>query len=453
MSHWSEQALLYHVFPLGALGAPYQNPGGPPVSRLLSFSDWIDPVAETGADTLLLGPLWESGSHGYDTYDYTTLDRRLGTNDDLTKVLQQWKARGFRLVFDAVFNHSGRQFFAFADLLKNGPDSPYVNWYKGVDFTRQSPFGDPFTYQAWNNYYKLAKYNLKNPQVKAYLFGVVKTWIETWDADGLRLDAADVMDKVFLRELGEYCRRLKPDFWLLGEVVHGDYRQWAPGAGLDSVTNYELYKALWSCHNTGNYHELAHSLNRQFGPEGLYRGLHLSTFGDNHDVSRLASQLHNPAHLYPHALLTATVPGLPTIYYGSEGGLAGKKAPTSDQPLRPALQARDLYHLPHPPLRELWGRLAHLRRQEAALRTGHYLEAWVSPRQFAFWRLPRHEGRPVLVAVNADQQPAVLDVTVPPGLSERPWEDLLNPGQVYDSTAGRIKGVLWPTWGALLVPR
>ncbi len=183
-------------------------------------------------------------------------------------------------------------------------------------------------------------------------------WIEDYDLDGLRLDAADVIDPEFLKILSAFCRERRSDFWLMGEVIHGNYAQWAPGAGLDSVTNYELYKGLWSSHNDGNYFELAWSLNRQFGPEGLYRGQNYYNFADNHDVDRIASTLGDPGYLYPHAILTATVPGIPSVYYGSEvGSKARKPAPATNRcglicfPVRWTL-------FPSSPLRVLWSRLA-----------------------------------------------------------------------------------------------
>jgi len=449
MSSWAEDAFFYHIFPLGALGAPWTNPGGDPVPRIRDLAAWMEPAAAIGADALLLGPLWESGTHGYDTHDYTTLDRRLGTNDDLRTALAAWKARGFRLVFDGVFNHCGRGFGPFLDLVSQGRDSRYAGWFAGVDFQSRSPYGDPFSYEGWNGHLSLVKFNLSHPEVRAYLLGAVGQWIDRYDLDGLRLDAADVIDPAFLRELSAFCRSQKPGFWLMGEVIHGDYTAWAPGAGLDSVTNYELYKGLWSSHNDSNYFELAWTLNRQFGPQGIYRGQRFVTFGDNHDVDRLASTLTDPAFLYPHAILSATVPGIPMVYYGTEVGIEGKKDP-GDEPLRPALRPQDLDALPHQPLRQLWRRLATLRRQEPTLRRGDYLQAFVAHEQFGFWRLSG--GRPILVVVNSAKGEAVWSVALPPGLPEGRWIDLLNPGETFEVRATRLEGTLWPRWGRVIAP-
>lgn len=451
MAPWFESAFLYHLFPLGASGAPWTNTGGAPVPRIRQLTDWIDPAARIGANTLLLGPLWESGTHGYDTHDYHTPDRRLGTEADLAETLAAWKTRGFRLVFDGVFNHCGRGFAPFADLVAHGPASRYKDWFAGVNFGGRSPFGDPFTYEGWNGHLSLVKFNLSHPEVRAAHFAAVGQWIDRYDLDGLRLDAADVMDLDYLRALAAFCKAKKPDFWLMGEVIHGDYNAWAPGAGLDAVTNYELFKGLWSSLNDANYFEVAWTLNRQFGPEGIYRGRTFSTFGDNHDVDRLASTLKEPAHLYPHAIVSAMVPGLPTVYYGSEAGMPGTKAQGGDPSLRPALTARDLDALPHQPLRDLWGRLAQIRRNQPAVHGG-YQQALVAHRQFAFWRLPEGPGAPVLTVVNSAAEGASATVPLPQGVPSGRWVDLLNAGESFTAQGGQLVLPLSPSWGRILVP-
>lgn len=452
MNPWTEQALIYHLYPLGALGAPWTNPGGRPVPRIHALADWIAPARRIGADTLLLGPLWESGTHGYDTHDYSTPDRRLGTAADLAEALAAWKNAGFRLVFDGVFNHCGRGFAPFADLAARGRESQFAGWFAGVDFDKRSPFGDPFSYEGWNGHLSLVKFNLSHPEVRAHLIGAVLGWIDRYDLDGLRLDAADVIDHDFLRALSAACKARKSDFWLMGEVIHGDYNLWAPGAGLDSVTNYELFKGLWSSHNDSNYFEAAWTLNRQFGPEGLYRGRHHATFGDNHDVDRLASTLKEPAHLYPHAILSATVPGIPMVYYGSEAGVLGKKTPAGDEPLRPALTPADLDALPHQPLRDLWGRLAEIRRGETALRTGDYRQAYVTGGQLAFWRPSKGPGQPVLVAVNSAREPVTFEVPLPPGAGARLWVDRLNSPDRIEAHGETLRLTIPPCWGRILSP-
>jgi glycosidase len=322
----------------------------------------------------------------------------------------------------------------------------------GVDFEKTNPYGDPFCYEGWAGHLNLVKFNLKNPEVRAHLLDAVILWIDRYDLDGLRLDAADVVDPDFLRELSAFCKARKPDFWLMGEVIHGDYRAWAPGAGLDAVTNYELFKGLWSSLNDGNYFEAAWTLNRQFGPEGIYRGQRFYNFGDNHDVNRLASTLVDPAYLYPHAILTATAPGQPSVYYGSEAGEVGIKSPHGDELLRPARTPNDLDKLSHQPLRDLWSRLAEVRRREPALKSGTYHQATVAARQFSFWRIPDGPHRPVLVVLNSQAAEVPFAVELPQGVSSGSWIDLLNPSDRLEAHQGQLRGQVSPCWGRILVP-
>ena len=454
MNPWFEDAFIYHLFPLGTCGAPWKNPGGEPVPRMRQLVEWIEPATRLGTNAVLFGPFWESGSHGYDTHDYFTLDRRLGTNADLTATLKAWKDAGFRLVFDGVLNHSGRGFAPFVDLLQHGRESDYIDWFTGVDFSRTSPLGDPFWYEGWSGHHSLVKFNLKNSSVREYLLGAVAWWIEAFDLDGLRLDAADVIDKDFLRELSAFCKAKKPDFWLMGEVVHGDYNLWAPQAGLDAVTNYELFKGLWSSLNDANYFEVAWTLNRQFGENGIYRGRRFATFGDNHDVDRVASNLANPAHLYPHAILSATVPGIPMVYYGSEVGLEGRKAATSDAALRPSLHPSALGSTVHQPLRELWSRLATLRKTHPALRDGDYRPAWVDHHQLAFWRIPdpTTQSSPALVVLNSASDSTRFRLELPEEAPGGRWRDVLNPNDHFTSRDRRLEGEVSPCWGRILIP-
>ena len=310
----------------------------------------------------------------------------------------------------------------------------YCDWYH-LDFTRRSPYGEPFHYKGWAGNYNLVKLNLKNPAVRDHLFKAVSWWIERFEIDGLRLDAADALDLDFQRELAAHCRALRPDFWLMGEVVHGDYRQWAYPEGLSSTTNYEAYKGLWSSHNDHNYFEIAYTLNRQFGPEGIYRGLALYSFADNHDVARVASILKNPAHLYPLYILLMTMPGVPSVYYGSEWGVEGVKAAGTDAPLRPALDSASLSKQSRrPELYVLIKSLIAIRRRHAALRTGDYAQLHVAHEQFAYIR--RDAAGAIVVAVNAADHPAKIPVQIPDVANGR-LIDLLNHGGIFNVIDGR----------------
>ena len=307
------------------------TPIRPRAPRLDKLYGWLDHLQGLGVNALYLGPLFESASHGYDTTDYFRVDRRLGDNAVLAGLSGELHRRGMRLILDGVFHHVGREFWGFRDLREHGEGSPYRDWFAGVSFDGPGPRGDGFRYEGWEGNLDLVRLELRNPRVREHLFQAVQGWVEQFAIDGLRLDVAYLLDPEFLGELGRLCRSLKPDFWLLGEVIHGDYRRWAAPGLLDSTTNYECYKGLYSSHNDHNYFEIAYALNRQFGEGGIYRDLPLYGFADNHDVDRVASRLEEPGHLFPLYCLLFTMPGVPSIYYGSEWGIEGRRTDRDDR--------------------------------------------------------------------------------------------------------------------------
>jgi glycosidase len=327
------------------------------------------------------------------------------------------------VILDGVFNHSGRHFFAFKDIQRRGPASAYRDWYAGLDFSRRSPLGDSFNYQTWAGHYGLPKFNGASPGLRSHLLDAVEFWIREFDIDGLRLDAACDLLPEFMDALAARCRSLKPDFWLMGEVVAGDYRNWAREGRLDSVTNYELYKGLWSSFNDHNFYELAWTLNRQFGAEGMYRGLGLYNFADNHDVNRIASTLKNRAHLPLLYGLLFTLPGVPSIYYGSEYGVEGARTEWSDRELRPRWDPgweKRGNAQGGPGLCALIAALIKTREAYPALRRGGFRQLYLSHGQYAFLR--EGDSRPLMTLVNASDGERLI--TVPPGLPGGTWRDL-----------------------------
>ena len=234
---WVNQAIFYHVYPLGLCGAPQANDlEQASVPRLDKLYPWLDHMQSLYVNALYLGPVFQATSHGYDTVDYYHVDRRLGDNNTLQRFSQVLHQRGMRLVLDGVFNHVGREFWAFRDVLAHGKLSPYRDWFQNLRFGERSPKGDPFSYESWHGHFNLVKLNLSHPHVKAHIFDAVAQWIELFDIDGLRLDAADSIDFNFLSDLRDVTSLLRPDFWLMGEVVHGEYRQWANPTRLHAVT-------------------------------------------------------------------------------------------------------------------------------------------------------------------------------------------------------------------------
>jgi cyclomaltodextrinase / maltogenic alpha-amylase / neopullulanase len=434
MNHWAEDAVFYHVYPLGACNAPARNDAGSPACpRLQALVPWLAHAHQLGATALYLGPVFESSTHGYDTVDYFRVDRRLGTDSLLATVVAEAHARGMRVVLDAVFGHVGRGFPAFAELRSRGVSSTHRDWFRGVDFNKRSPLGDPFCYDYWKDSPELPRLDLSNPAVRQHLFSAVDYWISRFQIDGLRLDSADWLDLDFLGALRDHCARVQPDFWLLGEVVHGDYRRWANPKGLDSVTNYEVYKGLWSSHADRNFFEIAYSLERQFGPNGLYKALPLYNFADNHDVNRVASMVRERAHLFSLHCLLFTMPGVPSLYSGSEWGIEGTRTATDDRALRPCLDLERM-HREHPSdLVDALRRLMALRRGTDALRHGSYRQLAVTSEQLAFLR--QTPGEAVVVAVNAAATEAAMTLRLPEFRQAR-LVDLLNPPASFQAEAG-----------------
>ena len=407
---WYDNAAFYHIYPLGLSGAPKTNDYGEPVHRLNTLLPWIEHIKSLGCNALYIGPLFESGSHGYDTTDYRKLDSRLGTNEDLKDFVAECHRQGIRVILDGVFNHVGRDFFAFQDLKRNRENSPYRDWFCNVNFWGNNEYNDGFSYDNWGGFNLLVKLNQRNGEVQNYLCDTVRMWVSEFDIDGLRLDAADVLDFGFMQTLRRLANEVKPAFWLMGEVIHGDYTRWANASMLHAVTDYNLHKALYSGHNDHNYFEIAHTVKRIYDM-GLNRpgGAKLYNFTDNHDVERIASKLREKAHYVPVHILLYTLPGIPSVYYGSEFGIEGRKERYSDDSLRPALSLCDYRDaLTQNPYTRLIAALGRLRQNVPALRDGDYRQLQLTTRQYAFARTMN--GSSVIVAVNNDANPAQLRI-------------------------------------------
>ena len=404
---WYDEAVFYHIYPLGLTGAPKQNDYGKPVHRLRELTPWIEHIRRLGFTALYIGPLFQSVGHGYETTDYRLLDTRLGTNDDLVDFVRACHDAGVKVVFDGVFNHTGRDFFSFADLREKRERSAYRDWYCNVNFSGNNEYGDGFSYETWGGYDLLAKLNQRNPAVRDYLCDVVRFWVSEFDVDGIRLDAADVLDFDFMRALRATADDVKPDFWLMGEVIHGDYSRWANERTLHSVTDYALHKAFYSAHNDHNYFEIAHTVRRTHSmvPDHI----RLYNFCDNHDVERISTKLRNKAHYLPVHVLLYTLPGIPSVYYGSEFGIEGKKERFSDDSLRPHIELADhATDYAENPCTRLVGALGTIRDTYTDdLAWGAYDELRLTTEQYAFAR-----GR-LIVAVNNGDGEASFEVDAP----------------------------------------
>lgn len=394
---WAYESVFYQIYPLGFCGAPFEN-DGVQESRILKVKEWIPHIQKLGANAIYFSPVFESDTHGYNTRDYGKIDCRLGTNEDFADVVKALHEAGIKVVIDGVFNHVGRGFWAFQDVLKNRENSPYKDWFN-INFGGNSDYNDGLWYEGWEGHYDLVKLNLNNPAVVDHILESVTKWVREFDIDGLRLDVAYCLSFDFLKRLRQHANWVKEDFVLIGELLHGDYGRWVNDEMLHSCTNYECYKGLYSSFNSMNMFEICHSLKNQFGPEDWcrYRGKHLLCFVDNHDVSRIASQLTNEKHLPLIYGLLFAMPGMPCVYYGSEWGTKASKS-EGDPALRVSFEKPEWNELT-----ELISKLAEIHKNSKALCYGSLSVPVLTNKQCIIERCC--DGERIMVAINADDQP------------------------------------------------
>lgn len=469
---------IYHVFPLGALRnvadgvisnastnhVPYRN--------IRVLASLIPHLQSLRADSILLGPVFKSETHGYDVTDMYQLDPRLGNNEDLKQMVRDFHDAGFHVFFDAVWNHSSRHHFAYRDLREKGQNSPYAGWYRNPRFNTPNLCGDSFTVDCWAGFQELPAFNLRNPEVERELIHCAEYWMDEFGIDGIRIDAAEDMDLDFLRHLATACHQKRGDFWMMGEVVFGDPRRWLE-VGLNSVTNYQTYKSCWSSLNDGNMFELAYNLNQFFDDKsGTCKGARLQLFNENHDTNRIYSQLKNKQDNFVQHLLFYTMPGVPTIYYGEEFGLEAIKGGCDDWNLRPSMHIEQGHirfdNYPKSASRQstnstdkenLLSEIRHLagiRLDCDALRDGGYQQEFVHSQQLAFWRT--HQNGDALVLINLQDAPVQFEIDLrryftrtPQMNSLKNLRDLLSNDFIKISN-GKITVIIPPKWGRILVP-
>lgn len=398
---WAYEKVFYQFYPMGFCGAPFENDGNLE-HRILKVVDFIPHLKKMGIGAVYFSPIFESDTHGYNTRDYRKIDVRLGTNEDFKKVCKELHKEGIRVILDGVFNHVGRGFFGFKDVLEKRENSQYKDWFN-INFGGNSNYNDGLWYEGWEGHYDLVKLNLKNPAVTDYLVESVRGWVKEFDIDGLRLDVAYMVDRDFLKRLRYETSQMKPEFFLGGEMIGGDYNQIMNDEMCHSATNYECYKGIYSSLNSMNLFEIMHSLNRQFGEENwtLYRGKHLMSFVDNHDVSRLASILAEEKHIPLAYALMFTMPGIPMIYYGSEWGFKADKK-EGDPALRPAFD-KPVYN----ELTEYITKLTKIHNASPVLWYGSFKSLQIANKQCAFLR--EKDGKRMIIAINAEGNTARLN--------------------------------------------
>ena len=420
---WAYESVFYQIYPLGFCGAPFEN-DGVQTHKIKKVEEWIPHMKKLGINAIYFSPVFESDTHGYNTRDYKKIDVRIGTNEDFKEVCRKLHENGIRVVLDGVFNHVGRGFYQFQDVLKNRENSPYLNWFH-INLGGNSNYNDGLWYEGWEGNYDLVKLNLQNGEVVNHILDAVQFWINEFDIDGLRLDVAYCLDENFVRTLRSFTTERKADFFLLGEMLHGDYNRLMNDSMLHSATNYECYKGLYSSFNSMNMFEINHSLLRQFGPENwtLYKGKHLLSFVDNHDVTRVASILSNEKHLPLIYAMCFGMPGIPCVYYGSEWGTKADKS-EGDPALRPCFEKPEWNELS-----EFISKLAEAKKNSEALNYGSFRSVLLTNRQCIFERASEHER--VLVAINADEAPFIAHFDAGCGLAT----DLIT-GQPHDFGGG-----------------
>ena len=422
---WFEEAVFYQIYPLGFCGAPFEN-DGVLTHRIKKITDWIPHMTKLGINALYLSPVFESDTHGYNTRDYGLVDKRLGTNEDLKEVVAKLHDAGIKVVLDGVFNHVGRGFWAFEDVREKKWDSPYKDWFH-ISFEGNSNYNDGFWYEGWEGNFDLVKLNLRNEEVISHILDKIKYWVEYFDIDGLRLDVAYCLDRDFLKRLRWFTGTLKPEFLLLGELLHGDYKQWVNGEMCHSCTNYAAYKGLFSSFNCMNMFEIINTLIQQFGPENWswFRGMHLMNFVDNHDVTRIASNLNEQAHLPLIYTLAFTMPGFPCVYYGSEWGTKARKE-EGDPALRVSFDKPEWNDLT-----SHIAKLSGIKKRSPALNHGSFRSVHLTHHQCIFERCA--EGERILVAINAGNYEYTAHFDAGCGQAE----DLLT-GKIHDFGGGSV---------------
>jgi len=352
---WVRHAIWWQVYPLGFVGAFPADPA--PTAdehRLRRVTAWLDHALELGASGVALGPIFASRSHGYDTTDHYRIDPRLGDDGDFDRLVEEARARGLRILLDGVFNHVGADFARYREAVDGGDPS----WF------RQGSNG----FETFEGHDGLIALNHDNPDVVGYTADVMSHWLSR-GADGWRLDAAYAVPDRFWAQVLPQVRRDFPDAWFVGEVIHGDYPAIVAASTFDSITQYELWKAIWSSLNDGNFHELDWALRRH---DEFVETFVPMTFVGNHDVTRIASQLDDPRHVEHALVVLLTTAGTPSVYAGDEWAYRGVKEERfgGDDAVRPEFPFRpaESEHLGHDAFR-LHQHLIGLRRRNPWLYT------------------------------------------------------------------------------------
>ena len=423
--------------------------------RLDELRNYYDYFQNLGISVIQFGPIFESVSHGYDTIDYMKIDHRLGDNDLFRQIVSELHQLDIKVILDGVFNHTSRQFDAFSDIRTYGEKSWRRHWYH-VDFSDNgnNPYHDGFDYKNWEGHYELVKLNLREKEVRDYIFDVVKYWMNDIGIDGWRLDVAYQISPQFWKEFRRVCKTANPECFLVGEMIHGQYTEWVGPDLLDSGTSYQVYKSIWSALNSKNMHELKAVLERSFHREwGLLKDLVLVNFLGNHDTTRIRSILNEDRFIFPAFLILFTLNGIASIYYGDEHGTMGEIEENSDHGVRkkitldkekwPALGCEIYEHVVN---------LIKLRKQNHALIYGSLTPVYTDDECFAYLRLSNRQT--LLIVINSSTEKK--EKTIPlwnQNLDNSKFVELLQQGGETEYVVRNNQlhiGELYPCYGRIL---
>lgn len=416
--YWLQDAIFYQIFPDRFANGDQQNDppnvqkwGSPPTSwgfqggDLRGIIQHFDYLLDLGINALYLNPIFAaSTTHRYNTSDYFKIDPKLGTLDDFHALVKVAHANQVRLVLDGVFNHCGRGFFAFNDVLENSEHSPYRDWF----YIKRFPVdaygaGDPQNYLGWWNHKALPKLNTNNPEVRTYIFQVARYWLEQ-GIDGWRLDVPnEIDDDGFWAEFRNVVRGVNRDACLIGEIWDINPR-WANETHFDGLMNYPVRDALLALlqghENTQRFGERVQAVMRSYAHDNLF-AMYVPL--DSHDTERFKTMMGgNIEKLKLAFLFQMAFPGAPALYYGDEIGLEGGKDPDSRRafPWKEASWNQEL---------RAWVKMIiSLRKRVPCLRRGDFLPLEMEEGIYAFAR--RLGEDKVLVVLNATSHARRLEI-------------------------------------------
>lgn len=410
---WTSNAVWWHVYPLGFVGANIR-----PDSLLQRRCDrgldalipWLGRVKELGFTGLLLGPIFQSETHGYDTTDFKHIDDRLGGDASFDKLVEACRNQGLQIILDGVFNHVGRNHPAVAAALAGDSTSTWNGLVSLIPADHSSHHHEVSSAEdttarlpVFEGHKSLVELDHHSPETVAYVAGIMNYWLDR-GANGWRLDAAYSVDPEFWARTLPSVRKQHPDTWIFGEVIHGDYSKFVLDSTADSVTQYELWKSIWSSIAEGNFFELDWNLKRHntfldsFVPQ---------TFIGNHDVTRIASRIAIPGAILALTVLM-TVGGIPSIYYGDEYGMAGIKEERlgGDDAIRPSFpQQPEILDTKARRMFEAHRALIALRHQHPWLEHARTISEHLENRSFSYRSYNDTGDKWILTQLHLDPEP------------------------------------------------